>query len=59
MSSDLSVLNNYEVFMSLGCRMEEIIFCFLILIPSLTVKLLTIKSSVTEIKLSLFLILET
>lgn len=59
MSSDLSVLNNYEVFMSPGCTMEEIIFCFLILVPSLTVKLLTIKSSVTEIKLSLFLILET
>lgn len=59
MSSDLSVLNNHEVFMSPGYIIEEITFGFLILFPSLTVKLLTIKSSVTEIKLNLFLVLET
>lgn len=59
MSSDLSVLDNYEVFMSPEYTMDEIIFCFLILFPSLTAKLLAIKISVTEIKLNLFLILET
>lgn len=59
MPSDLSVLNNYEVFMSPGYIIEEIIFGFLILFPSLTVKLLTIKSSVPEIKLNLLLVLET